>query len=231
MTTNGDSLADLIERKGLGLTVPPEDVDALADALFTLLDDKARAEACRENIREIVPELVWAETLRPLVEFCRAPRRAPDLMEGLIGDDHGPHPTELTPGPRGLRADVALVVRYLPRGRPGAARAARSATAPPACSSPDPAQPVTRRCLGSSNRIWRDRKRQAEGQPVKASRSWRAAVVGETAPAATSASRPSTSGDHRRVGAEPVDERVLHLGPHPGHGLAGPVLVGLARGA
>jgi len=118
VTTNGDSLADLIERKGLGLTVPPEDADALADALFALLDDKARAEACRENIREIVPELVWAETLRPLVEFCRAPRRAPDLMEGLIGDDHGPHPTELTPAPRGLRADVTLVVRYLREGGP-----------------------------------------------------------------------------------------------------------------
>lgn len=118
VTTDGDSLADLIERKGLGLTVPPEDAAALADALFTLLDDKAQAEACRENIREIVPELVWAETLRPLVEFCRAPRRAPDLMEGLIGNDHGPHPTELTPAPRGLRADVALVVRYLREGGP-----------------------------------------------------------------------------------------------------------------
>jgi len=118
VTTNGDSLADLIERKGLGLTVPPEDADALADALFTLLDDKAQAEACRENIREIVPELVWDRALRPLVEFCRAPRRAPDLMEGLVGDDHGPHPTELTPAPRGLRADVVLIVRYLREGGP-----------------------------------------------------------------------------------------------------------------
>ena len=78
---------------------------------------------CRENIREIVPELVWAEALRPLVEFCRAPRRAPDLMEGLVGDDHGPHPTELTPAPRGLRADVRLVVRYLREGGPRPARA------------------------------------------------------------------------------------------------------------
>ena len=95
-----------------------QDAAVLAEALFTLLDDKARAEACRENIREVVPELVWARTLQPLVEFCRAPRRAPDLMEGLIGDDAGPHPTELTPAPRGLRADVALVVRYLREGGP-----------------------------------------------------------------------------------------------------------------
>ena len=118
VTTDGDSLADLIQRQGLGLTVPPQDVDALADALFVLLDDKARAEVCRDNIRDVVPELVWGRTLRPLVDFCRAPRRAPDLMEGLIGDDRGPHPTELTPAPRGLRADVTLVVRYLREGGP-----------------------------------------------------------------------------------------------------------------
>jgi glycosyltransferase involved in cell wall biosynthesis len=118
VATSGDSLADLIERRGLGITVPPQDADALADALFALLDDKARAEACRENIRAAVPDLVWSRTLRPLVEFCRAPRRAPDLMEGLIGEDAGPHPTELTPAPRGLGADVALVVRYLREGGP-----------------------------------------------------------------------------------------------------------------
>jgi glycosyltransferase involved in cell wall biosynthesis len=118
VTTTGDSLADLIEHRGLGIAVPPEDAVALADALAALLDDPARAEACRENIRAIVPELVWAQALAPLVEFCRAPRRAPDLMEGLVGDFEGPHPTELTPEPRGLRADIALVLRYLREGGP-----------------------------------------------------------------------------------------------------------------
>jgi hypothetical protein len=83
-----------------------------------LLDDQAQAEACRDRIREVVPELVWSEALGPLVEFCRAPRRAPDLMEGLIGEDRGPHPTELTPAPRGLRADVVLFGRYLREGGP-----------------------------------------------------------------------------------------------------------------
>ena len=118
VTTTGDSLADLIEHRGLGIAVPPEDATALADALFALLDDPASAEACRENIRAIVPELVWARALRPLVDFCRAPRRAPDLMEGLVGEFAGPHPTELTPAPRGLRADLALMMRYLREGGP-----------------------------------------------------------------------------------------------------------------
>jgi glycosyltransferase involved in cell wall biosynthesis len=118
VATSGDSLADLIEHRGLGIVVPPEDVDALADALFTLLDDAVRADECRRQIRAIVPELVWAEALQPLVEFCRAPRRAPDLMEGLVGPFEGPHPTELSAAPRGWRADVALVVQYLRQGGP-----------------------------------------------------------------------------------------------------------------
>lgn len=119
VATSGDSLADLIERRGLGIVVPPEDVDALADALFSLLDDDERAEQCRRQIRAIVPELVWAEALQPLVRFCRAPRRAPDLMEGLVGPFEGPHPTELTPAPRGWRVDLGLMVQYLREGGPG----------------------------------------------------------------------------------------------------------------
>ena len=39
VTTDGDSFADLIARTPLGLTVPPEDVDALEAALYRLLDD------------------------------------------------------------------------------------------------------------------------------------------------------------------------------------------------
>ena len=121
VTTNGDALGELIEHRGLGLTVPPEDVDALAAALATLLDDTELVADCRKRIDEIVPELVWAETLRPLVEFCRAPRRAPDLMQKMVGEDSDLHPTELTPAPKGLVEDLRLVVRYLREGGRGAA--------------------------------------------------------------------------------------------------------------
>ena len=119
VTTNGDALGEFIEHRGLGLTVPPEDVDALATALATLLDDSELAADCRKRIDEIVPELVWAETLRPLVEFCRAPRRAPDLMQKMVGDDSDLHPTELTPAPKGLVQDLRLAVRYLREGGVG----------------------------------------------------------------------------------------------------------------
>jgi len=118
VATSGDSLADLIERRGLGLVVPPEDADALADALFALIDDDAAAEACRGNIRAIVPELVWTESLRPLVAFCRSPSRAPDLMEGLVGLPDGAGAPIYGAGPTGWRSEVALVRQYLDDGGP-----------------------------------------------------------------------------------------------------------------
>ncbi|HSH58891.1 MAG TPA: glycosyltransferase, partial [Acidimicrobiales bacterium] len=41
VTTEGDALADLVSSEGLGLTVPPSDANALEEALFLLLSDRA----------------------------------------------------------------------------------------------------------------------------------------------------------------------------------------------
>ena len=53
VATAGDSLSGLVEARGLGLTVPPGDVDALETALFRLLDDKALAVACRARAGDV----------------------------------------------------------------------------------------------------------------------------------------------------------------------------------
>jgi GT2 family glycosyltransferase/glycosyltransferase involved in cell wall biosynthesis len=50
VTTAGDSFADLVLREGLGVVVPPEDPEALADALEKVLYDEEFAAACRERI-------------------------------------------------------------------------------------------------------------------------------------------------------------------------------------
>jgi glycosyltransferase involved in cell wall biosynthesis len=86
--TRGDVIAEMVERRGLGVAVPEGDVDALQAALLRLLDDQDFYSTCKRNLRAIKDELQWERTLSPLVEFCRNETsiargkwwRAPDLM-------------------------------------------------------------------------------------------------------------------------------------------------------
>lgn len=80
VTTEGDAFADLITANGLGVVVPPEDVDALAEALSSLLRDRERRDRCSEAVRREARAFEWPVALAPLVEFCRDPRRAADLQ-------------------------------------------------------------------------------------------------------------------------------------------------------
>jgi len=81
VTTRGDALAELVQARGLGLTVPPGDVAALESALERLLTDAELVASCRRAAAELVPELVWSRAVQPLVTFVRAARRAPDLLD------------------------------------------------------------------------------------------------------------------------------------------------------
>jgi hypothetical protein len=81
VATQGDALAELIDAEGIGLTVPPGDVEALEEALFRLLDDAALAAGARERLTRVAETYRWSTVLEPLLEFCRAPRRSPDLLE------------------------------------------------------------------------------------------------------------------------------------------------------
>ncbi len=79
VATEGDTFADLITEHRLGRVVPAEDVDALVDALEALLYDEAAASAARERVAAFAEQFHWSAALRPLVDFCREPRRAADL--------------------------------------------------------------------------------------------------------------------------------------------------------
>jgi len=116
VATEGDTLATLVEDQGLGLTVAPGDVDALEEALFRLLDDEGFRKTCRENAVTLAPGLAWSNVLQPLVEFCRRPRRAPDLLDASA-DDLRVH---LVPAHRasGWRNDVRIGVAHLRAGGP-----------------------------------------------------------------------------------------------------------------
>jgi len=116
VATRGDSLAALIEDRQLGVTVPPGDVDALEHALLRLLDDDAFAADCRENARAVAARFTWSEVLQPLMQFCRHPRRAPDLLVPELVSQLRGDLSVLPYEPRGLRADITLLRDYFRDG-------------------------------------------------------------------------------------------------------------------
>jgi glycosyltransferase involved in cell wall biosynthesis len=112
VATGGDSFGDIIDAHGIGLTVPPGDVDALEDALFRLLDDPSLAAACREASGKLADSFHWSEVLQPLIEFCRAPRRAPDLVD----PDMAATIPSVGPGRRRLPPELLAVARLVRDG-------------------------------------------------------------------------------------------------------------------
>jgi glycosyltransferase involved in cell wall biosynthesis len=121
VATRGDTLADLVEREGLGRTAAPGDAAGFAAACRVLLDDPAAHAAARERIAAVAPALRWDEAARPLVEWCSAmhdrPPRVADrrvIRRALRLQYLRTLPN--TVAERGLRAGAAQVARRLRRG-------------------------------------------------------------------------------------------------------------------
>ncbi|WP_431837339.1 glycosyltransferase [Cellulomonas sp. Y8] len=115
VATDGDTFGTLIREHGLGRVVPAEDVDALVVALEEMLFDAPAADAARERIAEFRQGYTWSRTLQPLVEFCRAPRRAADLAVPRGLDDDPDRPV-VVPRRTSIREDLALARAYLQAG-------------------------------------------------------------------------------------------------------------------
>jgi len=90
VATSGDSFADIIEHRGWGITVPPGDIEALEAALQRTLSDDTFRASCAEAIHEHADDFRWSKVLEPILDFCRHPRRAPDLVDPrqkvMLGD-------------------------------------------------------------------------------------------------------------------------------------------------
>ncbi len=114
--TQGDSLASLVEQRGLGRTVPAGDEEALAAELVTLLTDDELIAQCRANLARIVPEYRWSQVLKPLIAYCRDPRRADDLLDPRGALRTGAALEAVPPPWGGVRGDLALVTTYLREG-------------------------------------------------------------------------------------------------------------------
>jgi hypothetical protein len=78
ISSTGDGFSDLIQQEQLGLTVPPGQVDALAQAILTLAADADLRLKYAANARRVAQAFEWERVAQPLVEFCRAPQHASD---------------------------------------------------------------------------------------------------------------------------------------------------------
>ncbi|WP_371741962.1 glycosyltransferase [Herbiconiux sp. VKM Ac-2851] len=130
VTTRGDSFGDLVEKEGLGVSVPERDVEALADALERMLYDVDERAAAVEAVGRVRERFTWEETLRPLVEFCRDPHPAADRVLGSLsapielggaGRRRRPVTAEekfqaISTRRHGIGRDIALARHYLTNG-------------------------------------------------------------------------------------------------------------------
>ncbi len=86
VAAKGDATSDLIAHYGLGIVVDYEDVSGVAEAILKLLEvPMGNFEERFERARQA---LSWEQAAKPLIEFCRSPRRAPDrvALDGQVGN-------------------------------------------------------------------------------------------------------------------------------------------------
>jgi glycosyltransferase involved in cell wall biosynthesis len=59
IASKGDSWADIIEQKGLGITVPCKDPVALSQAIIRMADEEGLRTSCREHTASVAGEFRW----------------------------------------------------------------------------------------------------------------------------------------------------------------------------
>ncbi len=78
IATEGDTASELVQQHQLGAVVGYQDVSGLAQAILDLLATPNLKATLAPRFAQLVQVYRWEQTTRPLVEFCRAPRPAPD---------------------------------------------------------------------------------------------------------------------------------------------------------
>lgn len=75
ITTQGDVLSDELAAAGAGVSVPEGDLGAVVDALRALARDPDRRQEMHARALELARQHTWEAAARPLVAYCRVPRR------------------------------------------------------------------------------------------------------------------------------------------------------------
>lgn len=66
ISTKGDSFAEIIEQKQLGLTVEYEDVDSIVSAIKKLYEDREFYNTCKSNIHNLSKTYEWDKCVKPI---------------------------------------------------------------------------------------------------------------------------------------------------------------------
>jgi len=106
VASDGDSFASIIRDNELGRVVPTEDIDALADALAEVLYDDDVSARMRANVAAYAQRMTWSQVLKPFVDYCAQPWRAPDLLD-RVGTAQDVAIRELEKQVAGLKASTS----------------------------------------------------------------------------------------------------------------------------
>jgi glycosyltransferase involved in cell wall biosynthesis len=114
----GDAIGELVERRGLGRAVAPEDDEAFAAECAALIGDRANYADTAARVRELAPSLRWSRVAEPLVRFCadQRPARRP-AAAALARATYGQYPAILADARErgGLGELVSRVPRHISR--------------------------------------------------------------------------------------------------------------------
>lgn len=83
VSTDGDTFAEWIRSEQLGEVVPPEDIDALASAIETVVYDERKNKTYVQHVATFATTMTWSTTLERLVDFCLNPAPAADRTTGF----------------------------------------------------------------------------------------------------------------------------------------------------
>jgi glycosyltransferase involved in cell wall biosynthesis len=109
--SGGDVLGELFEQRGLGVTVPPSDVNALACALNSFLDEPDTRARRKTTFDELRATYRWEQAAKPLVRFCEAPRLDATKREAMALTGAGKRTSTSSSEEDDLAALQAEVVR------------------------------------------------------------------------------------------------------------------------
>jgi GT2 family glycosyltransferase/glycosyltransferase involved in cell wall biosynthesis len=118
VVTEGDVFAELVEKEGLGIVVPANDVTALADALERILYDDVLIAEARANIARVREDFYWDRVLQPIVSFVAEARHSPDMITTSVRgrSKRGVQPQRLPSRKVGVRHNVTRAAFYLRNG-------------------------------------------------------------------------------------------------------------------